>query len=177
MELLRRLNDNWVMRVGGEAEGTDRREGGEARGLEGDDVHAVGRGLEVDQVERPGQGQWRRTLAVNLGRGHHVEIPGDGGLHHHGTRGHHLRRVGVHILGLVDIVGHVGDTMTLRDTDIPQIRGGCQQLLSWDINISSRDDTCIFVLVRLLDGDSFLLCARLPGHFASIRTSLTSIHT
>jgi len=122
VELLRRLNNNWVMRVGGEAEGADRGVGGEARGLEGDDVDTVGRGLEVDQVERPGQWQRRRPLAVNLGRGHHVVIRGEGGLHHHGgTRGHHLGRVRVHIL--VDNVRQVGDSMTLRATFIATIRG------------------------------------------------------
>ena len=101
--------------MGREPQGTAGSEGGTADSLEGDDVDAVGRGLEVDQVERPGQGQRRRPLAVNLGRSHHVVIRGDRGLHHHGARGHHLGRVRVHIL--VDIVRHVGDTF------IPTIRG------------------------------------------------------
>ena len=101
--------------VGGEAERADGREGGESRGLEGDDVDAVWGWLEVDQVEGPGQGQRRRALAVDMGRGHQVVIPGAGGRHHHGTRGH-LKRVGVHKLVLED-TGHVGDLIT-RDTFI-----------------------------------------------------------
>lgn len=54
VERLRRLDNNWVVGVGGEAERADGREGGEPRGLEGDDVDAVWGGLEVDQVERAG---------------------------------------------------------------------------------------------------------------------------
>lgn len=103
--------------MGGEAERADGREGGEPRGLEGDDVDAVWGGLEVDQVERAGQGQRGRALAVDVGRGHHVVIPGAGGGHHHGARDH-LKGVGVHKLGLED-TGHVGDLIT-RDTFIPQ---------------------------------------------------------
>ena len=49
---LRRLNNNGMVGVGGEPQGTAGAEGGAAHSLEGDDVDAVGRGLEVDQVER-----------------------------------------------------------------------------------------------------------------------------
>ena len=55
MEGLRRLDNNWVVGVGGEAERADGGEGGEARGLEGDDVDSVRGGLQIDEVEGPGE--------------------------------------------------------------------------------------------------------------------------
>ena len=55
VERLRRLDNNWVVGVGGEAERADGGEGGEARGLEGDDVDSVRGGLQVDEVEGPGE--------------------------------------------------------------------------------------------------------------------------
>ena len=55
VEGLRRLDNNWVVGVGGEAERADGGEGGEARGLEGDDVDSVRGGLQVDEVEWPGE--------------------------------------------------------------------------------------------------------------------------
>ena len=55
VEGLRRLDNNWVVGVCGEAERADGGEGGEARGLEGDDVDSVRGGLQVDEVEWPGE--------------------------------------------------------------------------------------------------------------------------
>lgn len=156
VERLRRLDNNWVVGVSGEAERADGREGGESRGLEGDDVDAVWGGLEVDQVERSGEGQRGRALAEDMRRGHHVVIPGTGGGHHHGTWGHR-RKVRVHKLGLED-TGHVGDLIT-RDTFINQL--GHHQLLSRNLDISSRADICFMLLERLLDGDRSLLFTRI----------------
>ena len=54
--------------MGGEPQGTAGSEGGTAHSLEGDDIDAVGRGLEVDQVERTSQGQGGRPGAVDMER-------------------------------------------------------------------------------------------------------------
>ena len=149
VEGLRRLDNNWVVGVSGEAERADGGEGGEARGLEGDDVDSVRGGLQVDEVEGPGERQGGRALAVDMGRGHHVVVSGTRarGMHHHGTRGH-LKGVWVHILGLVN-TGRVGNLVTC-DSLLPRLRQ--HQLLPCD-----RDDIRIMLLYGILDGDSFLL--------------------
>jgi len=154
VEGLRRLDNNWVVGVGGEAERADGGEGGEARGLEGDDVDTVRGGLKVDEVEGPGERQGGRALAVDMGRGHHVVVTGARarGMHHHGARGH-LKGVRVHILRLVN-TGHMGNLVTC-DTFLPRLRQ--HQLLPCDLNISRGDDICIVLLNGFLDGDSFLL--------------------
>ena len=65
---VRGLDDNWVVRVGGEPEGAVGGEGGAAHSLEGDDVEAVRRGLEVDEVEGAGEGERRRVLVEDVER-------------------------------------------------------------------------------------------------------------
>jgi len=152
VERLMRLDNHRMMRMGGKAEGADGRESGEARGLEGDDVDAVWGGLEVDKVERPGQGEGGRALAVDLGRGHHV-VAGDGGLDHQGARGQG-DRAGLHVLGRM-YTGQVGNFIACHPF-IPEC--GHHQLFSRGLSISGGADISSLALDRLLDGDGLLFC-------------------